>query len=146
MARAGAAASDPRADSHPVRVQHLSGYGDVVRGDPRAGPDRQASRGRPRRAASPNEPPGHTEHDRLHVAGHRRPAGRAGAYRGAPTRRIQGPVRNHAQGRGTGGVHAPAPASSELDDALAILGANCPSCGEEVDPDLANCPYCGAKL
>ncbi len=41
----------------------------------------------------------------------------------------------------------PAPAaSSDLDDALTILGIACPKCGKEVDPDLEVCPYCGQKL
>ncbi len=42
-------------------------------------------------------------------------------------------------------AHTPTGAS-DLDDALSVLGINCPSCGEEVDSDLENCPYCGSKL
>jgi hypothetical protein len=39
-----------------------------------------------------------------------------------------------------------APASRGLDDAMAILGSNCPHCGKEVDSDTDTCPYCGQRI
>ncbi|HUY00925.1 MAG TPA: zinc ribbon domain-containing protein [Candidatus Deferrimicrobium sp.] len=40
---------------------------------------------------------------------------------------------------------APA-SSSKLEDALAVLGINCPNCGKEVDSDAEKCDYCGQPL